>query len=202
MCTRAFACVHNKATHSLNRGVKRERPTQNTPQRHRCANIAAQHGEAATSACQRGKAKPDATRHVSCERTGLVAARTGVQRCPHMPLIVHKLQDVELAPRGPNMIPILAVHPKGRPRTTTGGHVLYLHHEQTCIVHCGSLDANGLAAVSRLGCTSRSKMHTVRGSCRQATRDGLFPVQISDSAMRRVRRIPKLPSSKEVLTHI
>eukprot|EP00445_Apocalathium_hangoei_P002897 CAMPEP_0203854766 /NCGR_PEP_ID=MMETSP0359-20131031/9275_1 /ASSEMBLY_ACC=CAM_ASM_000338 /TAXON_ID=268821 /ORGANISM="Scrippsiella Hangoei, Strain SHTV-5" /LENGTH=181 /DNA_ID=CAMNT_0050771267 /DNA_START=34 /DNA_END=579 /DNA_ORIENTATION=- len=181
MCTRAFACVHNKATHSLNRGVKRERPTQNTPQRHRCANIAAQHGEAAT---------------------GLVAARTGVQRCPHMPLIVHKLQDVELAPRGPNMIPILAVHPKGRPRTTTGGHVLYLHHEQTCIVHCGSLDANGLAAVSRLGCTSRSKMHTVRGSCRQATRDGLFPVQISDSAMRRVRRIPKLPSSKEVLTHI
>mmetsp|Transcript_106730 Transcript_106730/g.340728 ORF Transcript_106730/g.340728 Transcript_106730/m.340728 type:complete len:206 (-) Transcript_106730:192-809(-) len=87
----------------------------------------------------------------------LVAVVVGVQGRAGRCVPVRALDDVVLAPAGPDVLRVLAVHPEGRPRAATGRNVVDLCNEQALVIHVLRLDPDrGPAAFAR-------HVHGVRG---------------------------------------
>mmetsp|Transcript_100649 Transcript_100649/g.290766 ORF Transcript_100649/g.290766 Transcript_100649/m.290766 type:complete len:459 (+) Transcript_100649:506-1882(+) len=149
---------------------------------------------------------------LACVHVGLGTTGCGVQR-GHGPVrSVGAFDDVELAPSWPNVLGVLAIHPKGGPNATTRWHVLQIDNKQAAIVGSPRHDAYGGPALE----ASLARMR-VNNSRRIGAHHHLSPARADqpvlhrgliarevDRAVSRILRCMEAPMKRleEVLAHV
>mmetsp|Transcript_90696 Transcript_90696/g.210993 ORF Transcript_90696/g.210993 Transcript_90696/m.210993 type:complete len:268 (-) Transcript_90696:174-977(-) len=132
-----------------------------------------------------GASRPRSREILTRVDAGLVAVRIRVQRRHDVACSVHALDDVVLAPLGPDVVLVLPIQPEGRPRAAACGYVVQGYDKQTGVEHIERLDPHRTAAhadrLHSLGVGAYEDL--VHGGLHEASRRRLFAADIMHSPL-------------------